>query len=256
MERQIHETKEYSIFKKVKQNRIIDMKHVVKLAESIKEKDKRIDFPIIINNNMEIIEGQHRFEACKLLNLSVYYIFAISMSIDDISRINTINKKWTMEDYLHQYSENGNENYIKLKNFIYTSNCKTVSKALRLLSNTKKYNDRSGLMNSEAIHRFRIGEYKYPENDSFVSRKIYELTQISEYTYQKNPFNETLLAVYDILISHDYYDFDRLISKLKQKKLNVFSDTKSGIDAINDVYNYNVKQNQSINHFHVLKGRQ
>jgi hypothetical protein len=55
MERQIHETKEYSIFKKVKQNRIIDMKHVVKLAESIKEKDKRIDFPIIINNNMEII---------------------------------------------------------------------------------------------------------------------------------------------------------------------------------------------------------
>ena len=132
MERQIHETKEYSIFKKVKQNRIIDMKHVAKLADSIKEKDKRIDFPIIVNNNMEIIEGQHRFEACKLLNLSVYYIFAISMSIDDISRIITINKKWNMEDYLHQYSENGNENYIKLKNFIYTSNCKTVSKALSI----------------------------------------------------------------------------------------------------------------------------
>ena len=136
------------------------------------------------------------------------------------------------------------------------SNCRTVSKALRLLSNSKRYVEKGSGINSEYIHKFKIGEYKYPENDSFVNRKIYELNQIAEYTYQKNPFNETLLALYDILITHDFYDFDRLISKLKQRKLNVFSDIKTGIDAINDVYNYNVKQHQSVNHFHILKGRQ
>jgi hypothetical protein len=256
MNREIFKTHDYSIFKTVKENRIIDYKHVAKVANSIKEKDLTLDFPIIVNKQMEIIDGQHTFEACKFNGLPIYYMFTVLASIDDISNINSVKKKWTMEDFLHQYVEKGNINYIKFKNFIDMSNCRTVSKALRLLSNSKRYVEKGSGINSEYIHKFKIGEYKYPENDSFVNKKIYELNQIAEYTYQKNPFNETLLALYDILITHDFYDFDRLISKLKQRKLNVFSDIKTGIDAINDVYNYNVKQHQSVNHFHILKGRQ
>ena len=76
----------------------------------LKEKDLTLDFPIIVNKQMEIIDGQHTFEACKFNGLPIYYMFTVLANIDDISNINSVKKKWTMEDFLHQYVEKGNIN--------------------------------------------------------------------------------------------------------------------------------------------------
>ena len=69
----IHITKNYNDFKFVKGNRAINYTHVNNLVDSIKEKD--LQMPIIVDEKMNIIDGQHRFEAYRLLKkrCSLYY---------------------------------------------------------------------------------------------------------------------------------------------------------------------------------------
>lgn len=69
----IYETNEYGLFKNLSGNRFVD--HSGKIAESMKERGLLLA-PIIVNEKKEIIDGQNRFEACKKLNLPVYYVIA------------------------------------------------------------------------------------------------------------------------------------------------------------------------------------
>lgn len=73
--------------------------------------------PIIVNNDMEIIDGQHRLAAAKLLKLEVPYKVDENSSEKDVILLNNNQKSWTLEDYLNFYINQGNEEYKKLKEF-------------------------------------------------------------------------------------------------------------------------------------------
>lgn len=68
----MEKTKNYSLFKKYAKNRDIDGRHVEKLIASIKTANLLDCEPILVNEKMEVIDGQHRLEAAKSLNLDIY----------------------------------------------------------------------------------------------------------------------------------------------------------------------------------------
>ena len=68
----IHVTSDYSKFSYLVGNRDIVNKHVKDLSGHIDERD--LSIPIIVNENMEVCDGQHRLEAYKVLGLPVHYI--------------------------------------------------------------------------------------------------------------------------------------------------------------------------------------
>ena len=68
----IYSTSEYNLFHKLKGNRGINELHVRKLVEAIKEKDLQI--PIIVDHDMNVLDGQHRLDAYKIVGNPVSYI--------------------------------------------------------------------------------------------------------------------------------------------------------------------------------------
>lgn len=94
-------TTKYDSFKYMDQNRDVD--HVKKIIKSIK-KVGYVAVPIIVNENMEIIDGQNRCEACKELELPVYYVIIPGLNIEHCRSLNIGQANWKMKDYIKSYA--------------------------------------------------------------------------------------------------------------------------------------------------------
>lgn len=107
----IYETYDYEMFDKVNGNRVINQLNYTKLLKSIEEKQLLI--PICVNDKLQIIDGQHRFEACKTLNKPIQFYISDDYTIDDVMRANQVSKNWIRVDFLNLFISRNNENYIE-----------------------------------------------------------------------------------------------------------------------------------------------
>lgn len=107
-------TDNYDIFKYSKHNRDIKEKTVKKIMDSIKRIDMSPENPIKVNENYEIIDGQHRLEAWKRLGLPVYYMKSkIKKSEMDIAiiAVNANQSPWALDSYINFWAKKGNKVY-------------------------------------------------------------------------------------------------------------------------------------------------
>lgn len=109
-------TNDYDLFILRPDNRQkIDLKHVAVIKESMETRGNQLQrYPIQVNAEMEITNGQHRFLAAKELGVTIYYEIMENWTVDDIYVAN-LSKGWTNTDYLNFFCKNGNEDYLKLK---------------------------------------------------------------------------------------------------------------------------------------------
>lgn len=111
-------TKDYQIFIFRDDNRErINASHIKKLVESIKSNNLLGLRPILVNDKLEIIDGQHRLLAAKELGVEIYYKIVKGLASEEIITMNIANP-WIAADYLNFYCKNGYEAYIKLKDFM------------------------------------------------------------------------------------------------------------------------------------------
>ena len=68
----VYETKDYKTFSFLSNNRNISNHHVNRIINSMKK--KRLISPILVNENFQIIDGQHRFLAQKQLKFSIPFV--------------------------------------------------------------------------------------------------------------------------------------------------------------------------------------
>lgn len=114
---EVFKTKNYSIFKNLLGNRVIDKTNLARLKNSMNDIGT-IDIPIIVNENYEVIDGQHRLQACKDLNREVCYMVIKGCSLKEVHKLNTIGKKWGFYDYLEAYANAGLQDYQIAKRFV------------------------------------------------------------------------------------------------------------------------------------------
>lgn len=88
----IYSSQEYSEFKKLNGNRSVLEQRKNMIIASIQERGW-IRNPIVVNEKMEIIDGQGRFEALKKLNMPVEYVVAKGATISDCIALNIKQKK-------------------------------------------------------------------------------------------------------------------------------------------------------------------
>lgn len=106
----IHITREYERFKKMPGNRPVDQAHVRRLMQSMRQQD--LFTPIQCNERMEVVDGQHRLEARRQLNIHVpYYVVKGDYGLREVQKINAQQKKWGALDYLESNLELGNPEY-------------------------------------------------------------------------------------------------------------------------------------------------
>lgn len=103
-------------------NRQVLEQSVRHLMASIQMKDMLKLRPIIVNKNMEVLDGQHRLEAAKRLHKPVYYTIDDKSEVQDVILLNANQKNWAMEDYLNFHYNQANSPYVELKNFLQEHN--------------------------------------------------------------------------------------------------------------------------------------
>lgn len=109
-----------SVFKIITGNRTVEPARVKKIKGSIKTIGM-IDAPIVCNEKMEVIDGQGRLQACRELGKPVPYIIVQGLTIDHCRAMNLNQTNWSGRDYIRSYASEGNENYIRLEDFISAS---------------------------------------------------------------------------------------------------------------------------------------
>lgn len=108
----VYETNDYSVFKELEHNRDVKLSRVKKLVASFSEKE--ILNPIVVNENMEIVDGQGRYEALKTLGRPIKFIVSYGANIEDCRRMNAYNTNWGMMDFVKSFARSGNLNYANL----------------------------------------------------------------------------------------------------------------------------------------------
>lgn len=115
MSNQILQTKDYSQFRVSLYNRELNERHIQKLIKSIEANNLLALNPIIVNSQMEVVDGQHRLEAASRLNLPIYYVQLGDDSTGVIATLNATQKAWGLVEFVKFYAKHGKPNYIRLK---------------------------------------------------------------------------------------------------------------------------------------------
>jgi hypothetical protein len=113
----VYKTNDLSIFKEIGGNRVPNPQHIKRLKLSIIENGMLCN-PILVNEKMEVIDGQHRLIASKESNSFIYYIIINGYSLSQVHTLNLNQKNWTKKDFMDGYAAMGLESYIKLQNFV------------------------------------------------------------------------------------------------------------------------------------------
>lgn len=106
----IYKSTNYDKFKYVVGQREITKNNA--LEKVITENNLLDCCPMIVNENFEVIDGQHRLEVAKKHGLPIYYIIKINASSRTAQNMNIANKIWRLQDHMKHFSDLGNENYI------------------------------------------------------------------------------------------------------------------------------------------------
>jgi hypothetical protein len=237
----IQQTEDYSSFKRIEGNRTISKSQVKKLVDSYNE-DPHLSTmaPIIVNDNMEVIDGQHRLEAFKKLDLPVNYMIIPGIGLAEVQKLNSATKTWTPMDYARSYSELGNENYKTYLQF------------------RKKY----GLIHQVAMtylggadgakenttYRFHRGKFVVRDVESAhkISGQLVDMTQY----YRKGDARGFAYAFRKIALSPKY-DHQRMIAKFQQK-VGIFKDTpyvEENLRQLEKIYNHGCGQGNRVRLF-------
>ena len=175
----VYETDDFSIFKLNPYNREIKEQKVKRfMSQGVK------DVVFLVNKQGEILDGQHRIEACKRLKQPVTFQIIDDAEADYIHEINTIGSAWVFADFLEHFAKRGFKQYVFLQNFIKKYPSKLMNKklitillgGLRATTTGKKIDVNS----SCADIKFRQGKYVIKINPLWVINTISFLNEADE----------------------------------------------------------------------------
>ena len=114
---EIKKTTDYTLFKKLEGNR--DVVRTNALVKSIKEFDLTMYSPIIISEELRIVDGQHRFEACKQLGLPIYFIVMPSENAEKAMIVlNKCQSQWRNDEFFQYNVKKIGGAYAELKEYM------------------------------------------------------------------------------------------------------------------------------------------
>jgi hypothetical protein len=227
----IFQETDYKKFRTIKGNRDISKKKVARLVASYKSGIDLFPFcPILVNEDFYIIDGQHRFCACKELNKSVFYTVVPNFSLQQIARINSDTDKWKNKDFMQCYTRLGNNNY-KLLELFKDKYELTLSVAISLLHNGRC---RGG---GDFMSLFRDGLFvaHYQDHADKIIAKCYDYETVNPDNWNDRSFIQAI----EVLLTSELYNHSEVIEKLKvnKSKIERKSNWKEYIFHIEELFN-------------------
>jgi len=152
---QVQKTNDYNIFNILSGNRPIDKYHLKKLKQSIEKSNHLNLHPIIVNQNFEVIDGQHRLQAAKELACEIFYIKSDVVAEDHLIDCNVNQKSFEVENYINYFAVKEKKvEYIQLKDMLKSSGLKPKALLTLIL----------GVVSSNILEFLKTGKFKFPQN--------------------------------------------------------------------------------------------
>jgi len=210
---QIQRTKDYSIFKSVSFNREKNKRHIESIKKIISKENLLHLHPILVNEKMEVVDGQHRLEVAKELGLDVFYI-QDQISYEHILNSNLFQKKLNLEDVIKYYAlKDGIPSYVQFQEFIQLLDISPKS-LMGLIF---------GTISISMIGFIKTGKFQMPNDTDVIDKLISSLKKFNQFIREKRitPFamfssaNFTI-AFRNLVLLNDYSE-DIFFNKLQQR---------------------------------------
>lgn len=238
MSTKTYTTKDYSIFKPLKGNRGINERNYRKLLLSIH--DNPLPTIVTVNENYEVIDGQHRIKAFQELELEIEYVVRVGFGLKECHILNAIDNKWQMSDFIDGYISLGYMDYQKLKDFQNTFNL-SINDCLLFIGN----------MGKEVVEDFKEGYFTF-SNQKEAYKNAEKILSLASYFPQKEKRSARKRAFIQVMLQclkNKDFDYSHFIEKLNKPnafKLENQITLTQYRTMIEGIYNYNVKRKDFI----------
>lgn len=228
-------TTNYERFKLVGTNRIIKQKNVARLMKSFKMTGgMQMSKPIIVNSDMQVIDGQHRLEACKRMGIPVHYVVS-NDKIENIPIYNTYQEKWGMEDYARYWAENGKDSYKRI--------LQIRDKVSTGLNGILECLMPRGGTNNEA---FKEGNFVFEQDVDECAEYVSKIMHLCYLIKGKRNISVKVVRAVRFLSKIKAFKLDNLIDKIQryQGKLYSCATSEEYIQMFVELYNYKIQLNR------------
>jgi hypothetical protein len=223
-----YETMNYDKFSFVASNRGISDHHVEEIMSEIKRNDLRHENPVKVNENHEILEGQHTYIASKNLGLSIVYKYT-DMTVSDIGLFNSVQKSWSYPDILNHYCVEGYQDYLILHEFTKKFPYPIATMVILLTAQNTK----------QILKDFKKGEFKITQSLKQVEDILIKLREFKEFDDRVFRHKTFVLTYFDLL-THPDFDHEILVHKcsIVPDRFVRKGTQKEYLRMIEDIYNY------------------
>ena len=224
---QVQSTTDYFRFKTLEGNRNTNQLHLKRLKQSMA--DNYLFTIITVNEELEIIDGQHRFNCIKELGLPVNYVICSGYGLKEVQILNQNSKTWNADDYLTGYCNLGKREYHKYKEF----------KDHYGFGHNESMSMLSGHIcgSGSVIGQFKNGRFKATHlRDARVKADKILLFKDLYKGYKRRAFVYALLE----LMEKEQFEFTEFLQKVKLQPsaLTDCQDRAQYISLIEEIYNY------------------
>lgn len=231
---EVYCTSDYSVFKHLNGNRSVSEMRVKKIVKSV-NRYGYICNPIIVNQYMEVIDGQARCEAFKRCGIPVEYIVKYGLDDNDCRVLNQYQSNWTMPDFIDGYAESGNQSYSLLKQMTEEYNDIPVSIVASAL--------RGSYMSKVGNETLKGGTFICSRDNVNNAKGVLDIIrELQPFMIKEKGRPEYIMMA--ILYAYSLPDVNksRLVDKFKKyymtDKVRPFVNVNGALEAMDAVYNY------------------
>jgi hypothetical protein len=241
-EGKVYSTEDYGLFHYIDSNRTINKSHVNHLIQSFENNPSLIQTrPILVNENMEVIDGQHRLQAASTLRLPVYFMLATGTNIESAQQMNALQRGWSLVDFARSYALN-------------SSNPERAAKYKKFLALLEEYNIPLTVLlqfvelkaRGTGSRMFKEGKLSVPDEER--TRTLLEQEEDIRDVLPSRVLGDkyAILSALFKILTHPDYNHERMLTKIQQAP--VVEPQKNRVEylrAFEAVYNWHMSTDDS-----------
>lgn len=192
--------------------------------------------PIIVDPDGLIIDGQHRYIACKELQIEPPIVVEESFDLTPI--LNSSQMRWTLKDYVKYYSAKGYEHFAIMEQI-----CKSKGLKPGVVYNIVfgKNVERTGMGRGEYQYPLKDGTFKFPDISdkglAKIERKIDKVMNLV--TLLDLPKTDRLIVAISRLAKDKNFAFDTMEAKIGYQRARIYrcSTIQEYMQMLANIYN-------------------
>lgn len=219
-------TTNYELFSFFPENRPISKGNIEQKKKSIQKIGYIEACPILVNENFQIIDGQHRFLALKELKMPIVYVIECINSHEAMIELNRNQQIWRLAEYVNHYAALGREEFIILRD---------MQNKYSKLGSTAIFSC-FGIKSANHSKPIKLGEkLKINKNGEDVIKYLLRFNKLE--FYKRRDFVNAIEFAFNNL---NYENIEKLVRK--QLQIPLMASRTAYLICFENILNHNVRE--------------